>query len=199
MSFKGVRLTIIVFALALTLGLLFGGRWLYHSQALSRPLEDAVRAVPGVDAVVLGEHGQAFVIQVRLGQTQQLEDMIADLWRAIEAVDAKAPVELRISDTRNQNVENAFYDFHFHLQEAVATGNYSDLPARLAEVAVANRLTYERVYVGAEYVFVQLHQGEAALYEVVPRHIVEPDVMVDGGAGYRSGRTVTSAPWVGEG
>lgn len=197
MSFKGVRLTIIVFALALTLGLLFGGRWLYESQALSRPLEAVVAGVPGVTDVTLADQGGRFVIHVRLGQAQKLEDVVAQLWRAIDTVDEQAPVELRVSDLRNQAVENAYYDFHFHLQEAVATGRYADLPARLAEVAAANRLTYERVYVGPEYVFVQLHQGEAALYEILPRPSAEPGIGSD--ESYGTHRNVTTSPWVGEG
>lgn len=169
MSFKGVRLPVVVTILSLTLALLFGARWLYQNQALDRPVELAVRQVPGVVDVRVTDQGDTVKVAVKAADTPQLEEFVASLWRAIDSAGSGSKVQLQISDSRDAALQNAFYSFHFYLQEAVATGHYSDLPARLSQVAEAAHLSRARVFVGPDYVYLQMHQGDHSLYEVVPR------------------------------
>lgn len=169
MNLKGMRLTIILATLALTLAILFGVKWLYQDQALDRPLARAVGAVPGVTETVIAQRGDILQVRVKVSDTPEIETLVAGLWRAIDAVEGGRKVELLISDSRNPVLQEVYYDFHFFLQEAVATGFYSELPARLAEVAATDKVARARVYVAPDYVYVQLHQGDASLYEIVPR------------------------------
>jgi len=194
MDFKGVRIPIIMLTLFLTLAFLFGARWLYQHETLDRPLEDAVRAVDGVADVVLEERGGAVIVKVQAGDTARLEEFVAELWRAVESVEGERKVKLRISDTRNQHLQDLYYEFHFHLQEAVATGRYSNLPGELAGVMEGRNITRERVFVGPDYVYLQMHQGDACLYEVVPR---ASDVSFAPGGRAESERSVTVDPWEG--
>jgi hypothetical protein len=169
LNLKGMRLTIILATLALTLAILFGVKWLYQDQALDRPLARAVGAVPGVSETVIAQRGDILQVRVKVADTPEIETLVAGLWRAIDAVEGGRKVELLISDSRNPVLQEVYYDFHFFLQEAVATGFYSELPARLAEVAATDKVARARVYVAPDYVYVQLHQGDASLYEIVPR------------------------------
>jgi len=188
-----MRLTIILATLALTLAILFGVKWLYQDQALDRPLARAVGAVPGVIETAIAQRGDSLQVRVKVSDTPEIETLVAGLWRAIDAVEDDRKVELLISDSRNPVLQEVYYDFHFFLQEAVATGFYSELPARLAEVAATDKVARARVYVAPDYVYVQLHQGDASLYEIVPR---DPGQSVPGVA-----ETVTHSvvvrPWGG--
>ncbi len=194
MGFKGVRLPVILVTLALTLGVLFGGRWLYLNQALDRPLARAVLAVPGVKDVAVGQRSGTMVVRVKAGDAPRLEEFVVSLWQAIDSVDSTQGVDLQISDSRNQALQDVYYNFHFFLQEAVATGRYSELPARLSQVATPDKVTRARVYVGSDYVYLQLHQGEASLYEIVPR---QPEGAAPGPGQDVAVRSVTVCPWGG--
>lgn len=195
MNFKGVRYPVVAVTLVVTLVFLFGARWVYQRQALDRPLEAAVLAVPGVEEVVVGQRGDALVVRVRAGETPRLEDFVADLWRAIDRVQGGAGVELEISDSRTERLENVYHDLHFHVQEAVATGRYSELPARLEEVSAGTGLTRGRIFVGPDYVYLQLHQEEARLYEIIPRRAAGPSHPA--GSDGQPLRLVTVGPWQG--
>lgn len=193
MNLKGMRLTIILATLALTLAILFGVKWLYQDQALDRPLARAVGAVSGVTETVIAQRGDILQVRVKASDTPEIETLVAGLWRAIDAVEGGRKVELLISDSRNPALQEVYYDFHFFLQEAVATGFYSELPARLAEVAATDKVARARVYVAPDYVYVQLHQGDASLYEIVPR---DPGQSVPGAAETIT-RSVVVRPWGG--
>ncbi len=188
-----MRLTIILTTLALTLAILFGVKWLYQDQALDRPLARAVGAVPGVTETAIAQSGDSLQVRVKVADTPEIETLVAGLWRAIDAVEGGRKVELLISDSRNPVLQEVYYDFHFFLQEAVATGRYSELPARLAQVAATGKVARARVYVAPDYVYVQLHQGDASLYEIVPR---DPGQSVPGVAETVT-RSVIVRPWGG--
>ena len=194
MNFKGVRYPIILAVLALVLAVLFGGRWLYESQTMDRPLEQAIRSVPGVSDVRVVQRGDTVEVRVKAGDAGKLEEFVAQLWRAIDANERTRRVELRLSDSRVQALEDAYYSFHFSLQEAMATGLFSELPARLAEAAKPDVVGRSRIYVGTDYVYVQLHQGDAALYEIVPRSAAASG-SATAGATPAVPRLVTVAPW----
>jgi hypothetical protein len=194
MNFKGLRLQLIILTLVLGLALLFGVRWLYQDQALNRPLEQAVRSVPGVTDVSLGQQGDTIVVRVKAGDVPRLEELVASLWRSITAVEGRQNVRLQISDTRSEALQDAYYRLHFFLQEAVATGQYSTLPDRTAGIAEASGVTRHRVFVGPDYVYLQLHQGQSALYEIVPR---DPERFGSGSQGSTVVRLVTVEPWEG--
>ncbi len=187
-----MRLPIILVTLALTLAVLFGARWLYQSQAFDRPLGEAVRAVPGVADVVVGQQGDAVQVRVKAQDVPDLEQFVKSLWRAIDSVEPGQKVVLQLSDSRNRVLQDVYYSFNFYLQEAVATGRYSELPARLDQVATPDRVTRARVYVDTDYVYVQLHQGDASLYEIVPRETPNPAAA---GAVDVALHSITVSPW----
>jgi len=198
MSFKGVRIPIVVLTLSLTLVFLFGARWLYQREALDRPLEQAVRAVPGVEDAALDQQAGSLVVKVKAGDVARLEEFVARIWRAVESVKPARPVSLRLSDSRNQHLEDLYYEFHFFLQEAVATGRYSELPTDLARVTEGQSVSRRRVFVGPDYVYLQMHQGGASLYEIVPR-AADSGAPAGGGAASEPVRSVTVGPWEGAG
>lgn len=191
MSFKNIRFPIIIVALALTLGFLFGARWLYENQSLARPLEEALRAVRGVSDVALKDESAGLLVKVRVGDVPQLETLVSDIWQAVDSVGPSGNVNLELTDSRTQALQDVYYNFHFFLQEAMATGRYSELPARLKEVASAGGVDRYRVFVAPDYVYLQLHQGDANLYEIIPRQ-AEPAPEPDGALAARS---VSVRPW----
>ncbi len=187
-----MRLPIILIALALTLGTLFGARWIYQDQALDRPLAEAVRAVNWVEDVKISQRGDTIVVKVKTADVPRLEDFVQDLWRAVDSVENDQKVELELGDNRSQSLQEVYYDFHFFLQEAVATGRYSELPSSLAEVATPDKVTRSRVYVASDYVYVQFHQGEDALYAVIPR---QPQGSAQGDQAQSAPHSIIVSPW----
>jgi hypothetical protein len=190
LPFKGIRPRMILAALTLTLAILFGAKWIYMDQALHRPLAQAIAGTPGVVETIIAERGNSLQVRVKVADTPEIETFVASIWRAIDTVESGRKIELVISDSRSPALEEVFYAFHFFVQEAVATGSYSDLPLRLAQVAPPDKVARARVFVGSDYVYVQLHQSGSALYEIVPR---QPS----GLSGDAATRPVLVAPWGG--
>jgi len=199
MNLRSVRWPVVVAALVLTLGVLFGVRWLYESRALDRPILEAVRAVPGVSDVVVSRSGDVLEVKVKVGDVSALEQFVAELRQAVGPLAGGREVRIELSDTRTLELEKVYYDFHFYVQEAVATGRYSLLPTSLKEVAGPDKVTSARVFVDSDYVYVELHKDGSALYQVVPRAGTSGEMMsADQNAG-GSRISVTVRPWGGWG
>jgi len=193
LSLRGVRPLVVVLALVVTLGLLFGARWLYHRRTVSEPLAQAVGAVEGVQEVKVVQENDRLIVRARVGPTPRLEELVASIGRSLEQARVPEQVELVLSDTRTPELEAAFYDLHFFLQEAVTTGRYSELPARVNGLAEEGRVDRGRVFVSTDCVYVQLELGGSCLYEVIPRPAPSGELSLSNSSSFF--RRVSVSPW----
>lgn len=169
MTFRGYRIHIILIAFAVCLAVALGVQRLAHSQRVVAPLERAFMDIPGVTAVALVASGSSTDVVLEV-------DPAADIGSAYRAAQAAAAKHLGaglgrvvLADERTPALADAFYRVHLILQEGAATGRFTEMASRLADLAANLPVTDCRVYVDDQWVYVVLAADDGYLYEMIAR------------------------------
>lgn len=154
-------------ALAATLLLLFGSQAIWHTFAVAKPLDRAFAGVDGVQSVVR-QQDEPVVLQVTLVHVANIQTTYTALEQQAKRILGTSAFRIVIRDNRTPELEQVYHGLHFQIQEAIATGRFSDMADRIRQKADAAAVDAV-VYVDARHVYLQLNKGEAALYSVIPR------------------------------
>ncbi len=169
MKVKGFRLHIIILVALISFLLFFGGKFFYQRYFVLEPLLRQVRAIEGVEEVGVSYPGNGKLFTVSLGDVEDLMDTYGEINGQLEKVFEKQSYTLFLQDGRNEILEGVYHPIHFAIYEAIAQGNFTHLAAFVSEQAADNGLEKHRVTVDGERVYLQLHLGDAYLYEIVSR------------------------------
>ncbi len=169
MNFKRDNRLTFVIALAVTVAVLVAGQLLWQKYAVARPLGTGLQGIPGVTAANWAENKNGDItINVTLGSVDNLAKTYGEIGETAKTILGKRPAAINLTDSRTPELETLYHAVHFHLQEAVATGNFSAMADRV-DAKARDAGAQARVYVDARSVYLQLHKADAALYAVVPR------------------------------
>ncbi len=169
MNFKRDNRLTFVIALAVTVAVLVAGQLLWQKYAVARPLGSGLQGIPGVTAASWDENKNGdTTINVTLGDVDNLARTYGEIGETAKTILGKHPARITLTDSRTPELEEIYHAVHFHLQEAIATGNFSAMADRVDAKARAGGAE-ARVYVDARNVYLQLHKADASLYAVVPR------------------------------
>ncbi|NLJ33119.1 MAG: hypothetical protein GX349_00775 [Firmicutes bacterium] len=169
MNIKGFRLHIIIAVALISILLFFAGKYCYQRYLVLEPLLKQVRAIEGVRDVQVSSLGGGRLFLVSLGDVEDLVDIYGKIDGQLAEVFEEQSYALHLLDARNEKLEEVYHSIHFAIYEAIDRGNFTHLADVVAKQALANGMGKYRVTVDGERVYLQLHLGEAYLYEIVPR------------------------------
>ncbi|MDT8901582.1 hypothetical protein [Anaeroselena agilis] len=169
MNFKRDNRLAFVIALAVTVATLVAGQLLWQKYAVARPLDSGLQGIAGVTAASWDESKNGDItINVTLGGVDNFAKTYGEIGETAKTILGKRPARINLVDSRTPELETLFHAVHFHLQEAVATGNFSAMAERVDAKARAAGAD-ATMYVDARNVYLRLTRGGASLYAVVPR------------------------------
>ncbi len=168
----------------LTSGLLFGGGFLYEKIFQRDPLQKWVRSNPAVSAFQLQEQGEGLSLELKLDpeQVNNLQALLEPILREVLARKGKAVTKVSILNEPSPALAEIYYKLSFALEETKATGEYNTLYEVLQSLQVKAQEADFRVYLGADFLYVQLKQGKDAYFTVLPRNNGATGLAVAGGA-----------------
>ncbi|HHV61838.1 MAG TPA: hypothetical protein GXX51_04255 [Firmicutes bacterium] len=174
MKYRGLNISVIVAAFAITLGAIMGMKYLAFKAQVEKPLNEFLRGSRVVKSYSVTESKEGFELDITLDEVDDLRATYLELRDGARAIMGDRLKTIVIKDTRTRELENVYYRVHFAIYEAIFTGSFQNM-ARLvdAEARIA-RLDRYRVRVDGDNVYLQLHKGRAYLYEIVPRGLAQP-------------------------
>jgi len=181
-SWRQFRLGLALVVFAVTIILLIGGQGLAKSVRVDRPLARELDSIAGVLDHALAQGTDGAHLELTLARVPDLEQTITRVLAAVAERQEEPVVEVVIHDHR-QGLGAAYYDLRFGLEEAMATGRYTALQKDLHRLARQYHLDRALAYLGQGFVYVQLEQGSAYLYQVLPRPEREAQPAAEGGGG----------------
>lgn len=164
MNLQGIRWKIVVQAFLLTFILCLGGARVYRKEAIIKPLEQRLRALPGVHFVeVVPEENQ---VKITLGVDSGvvLQKLLGDVRKG----EVGRVASLVLLDHPSEELLWAFGSMQFSIQEAIVLGNFLEMGQRIAKEARKKEVEY-RLMLDEEYIYLSLWQGEFFLHRVVSR------------------------------
>ncbi len=170
MQFKGIRWLAVALAAVLLLGLLLGGRLVYDRVTADQPLFKSLSELKEVKASKIDNNtANSLDIRIELNAVDDLAVSCERMAAAVAPVAGTKPYRLLLTDNRSAALAAAYHQIHFALQEGVATGDFTAMGARVSNYLNEAGLSEHRITVARDFVFVQIHQGDAYLYEIIPR------------------------------
>lgn len=182
MNLQNLRWPIVIVAMAVSLGTLFGGGYLVKSQTVEEPLKAVLQGGDSIDSFTVERLEERRVIIVRLKDTPDLERTYGSLDSAVRKVLKATPYKLSVEDRRNPELEEIYRRVNLFVHEALATGHFAAMADRVEQEA-ARGGARARLSVDGDRVYLQLHKEGAYLYSVMdrPKPAVVPAFRTTGG------------------
>lgn len=169
MQFQGLRVHVILLALAAGMVLLFGLQWMYNFSQVDKPLKVFFARQAEIKGYELEENGGRLRISVALGPVANLRETYARIEEGVKDILGGRPFDLDIRDNRDSRLIDDFYRLHYDLEEALATGEFTAMSTELTRKEQDLGLNDLKVFVDSRYLYVQLMRGNRYLYEILPR------------------------------
>ncbi|HPZ12928.1 MAG TPA: hypothetical protein PLK04_01675 [Bacillota bacterium] len=169
MKLPDINIKVVLASVAVAAVLLFGGREVFLRTSVAMPMDRAFASMSEIESYSFERSAYGAVVEVKLGNVEDLSETVRKVEAAVAKVPADGRLWVRISDTRDVLLQDVYYRMHFDIEEAIATGSFSDLKRRADEKAWQAGLSGCVVQVDADNVYVSLENGEHRLYAVVSR------------------------------
>ena len=161
---KRQMITLAVAFLA-TVGVLFGGQALNSKFRVDDPLQHEVMAIRGVQHFKLVPDKDNVRVELKLGKVSNLETILDRINDKVLHYHGKPVTDFQIVSRSDSQLEQARYQLSFYLEEAAVSGRYIQLKDALDAMKGINA----RVYLGQDFIYIQLEQGSHYFYQAVPR------------------------------
>ncbi|HBN96430.1 MAG TPA: hypothetical protein DDZ66_09010 [Firmicutes bacterium] len=184
MHFRGFRVqrALLVFVVVFIVGL--GVQYLHQQTQVIHPLREQLQDIPGVLSIELEEgpsrRGSRMLVSLDIEQDASLAIVFERVYQTL--ISTGGDYAIRVQDAPNSAILSLFQRIQIALEEAIMTGEFTALEARVQELAdtagVAWQLGLDR-----EFVYLSLTEGENTLRRVISRDTDQGkiQVFIDGG------------------
>ncbi|MCX7780552.1 MAG: hypothetical protein N2491_06510 [Negativicutes bacterium] len=171
MDFKSKNWAVVLATIMLTVAVLGGGQLLWQKYAVAKPLDTVLQGIDGV-AKVAHDGGSRKDDTVKIYVTLQHAANLQKTYTAIMEVAGNAlggkRFKVIVADTRTPELEQLSYLVQPHIQEAVATGMFTQMASYIQEQAAAKNVAAQ-VFIDSANIYLKLAKDGAELYQIVPR------------------------------
>ncbi|WP_374713704.1 hypothetical protein [Symbiobacterium terraclitae] len=182
MNLRQLRWPVVLAALVVTLGGLFGGGHLVRSRTVDQPLAAALSGVDGLESYRVERVGDIQEIVLLPGPGADLKETYRAAERQVRQILKDAPHAIVVADRRGESLSAVADRLDLYVAEGVATGAYAAMADRIA-AEVAPIGAEAEVAVDSRRVYVAVRLGDEYLYSVVDRPALRTGTAAGGGAG----------------
>jgi len=167
---KVKQIILIGIIFAVTTGLLFGGERLAELFFERNPLNTKADSIQEITEYKINEDQASgeLILTLRLSDLDNLQATVEPFLKEVEKVKGRKITKVEVESPLAPELQEAFYELSFSLEEARTTGKYKSLFTDLREMEEKNQGQY-RVFIGRDFFYVQLKQGGGRYYAVVSR------------------------------
>jgi hypothetical protein len=166
---KAANLRIISVTFLVTLLLTLGAQRVLYRHRVADPLLRRVETISGVASAQITDMGNRRGIAIELEPGSDFRSA----YRAARDMAANslgnAFSGITVLDNRDQTLIDSFYRMHFHVQQGIATGQFTAMADGVSAIAREDNLTQQQVFVGEDSIYIHLSHGNHHLYEVICR------------------------------
>lgn len=156
---------------------------MYEKLFRRNPLEKWVRTIPAISDFQLQEQEEGLSLKVKLDprQVENLQATIEPFLREVLSRKKQPVTEVLIANEPPAELAEVYYKLSFALEEARMTGEYNTLYGVLQSLQAEEGEGDFRVYLGAEFLYVQLKKGNNSYFTVLPKAETPGGIGMTGG------------------
>jgi len=171
MDLRNRRWLMVIGIVMMTVAVLGGGQMLWQKFAVSKPLDTVLQGINGVEKVVRengGKKEDPVKITVTLKNAENLQKTYTGIIEGSAGVLGGKKFKIAITDTRSAELEQFSYAVQPHIQEAMATGAFTQMVGKINELAAAKGIAVQ-IFIDNRNIYLQLSKDGAELYHVTAR------------------------------
>lgn len=187
MFHKKKRIKQIIFGVLIflaTTGVLFAGERLAEGFLHRNPLQKEAKMIPEITDYQLIEDQSTgeLCLVLSLSGVDNLQETVEPFIKKVERIKGRRVKQVEVKSPSTPELRDVYYELSFLLEEARISGRYQTLFTGLREMQreAGDRF---RVYIGQQFLFVQLERGAGHYYAVLPKraHLFNTGVLEGGG------------------
>lgn len=164
-QFKDLRLWLVLIVFLGTVGVLFGGQKLAAKYQAENPTRRAIEAIDEVRDFKVKQLSDGLTVEINLDKVSNLESLLEGIKEKVEAHYNRPVRNFKITGRPDRKLRQIRYNISFYLEEALASGRYIQLKEALEDYQPVKA----RVYLGTDFIYLQLENDDHYLYEAIPR------------------------------
>lgn len=168
MQIKGLRIYIVIAAVAVTLAVLLTIQFAHQKYNVEQPLFKLYSQTKLVNDVKLEEKGNSVTVVLDVKETDNLRAAYQELNKYTREIMGNTDFTIQLKDKRSKILEQAYYESQFIIYEAIAKGEFT----RMAEVIQKNADKVGAralVFIDEKNIYVEFIKDGSYLYEIIPR------------------------------
>lgn len=165
-----LRLLPILLALVGSSALLFGGWFVYHSQAMEDPLNHLLDQTPGVENVKANISNQKATVNLKLGSQANLREIVHNIAKDGSSIIGTRSLDIKVESNTTPALEEWWSRALFDVAQAMETSQYAVIPTSLTEKAGQLEGLKVDTEMDEKNVYVRLTDGEHSKYVILPRN-----------------------------
>ncbi len=168
MAKRSFRWEFVALWTVLTLAILSLGYSAYLKMEVVGPLQRALERDVDVRNVGVRSKNGVTVLELELGKVDDLPRTYTRLREAAEEKLGDA-FRLEIADSRDEELEDAYYSVHYYLEEASVRGNFGEMIDSCRGLLKDQGLEDYKISLDEGHIFIQMAHGDNYLYAVLAR------------------------------
>ena len=158
--------------MVITVACLYAGQALWQNYAVGQPIDKALKGIAGVEKVSWNKGSNindTINIDVTLKNTDNIKKTYDEIYTKIEETIKGGEFALKIGDNRTAELEQAYYDIDYYIQQAVMDGDFPLLAEKAKQIA-GSIGSKAKVYVDDQNVYLQLDKDGHSLFSITARN-----------------------------
>ena len=183
MTFRGIRLKLVVVVLILCLGIFFAGNYYFNHYRLNSSLEEVLNSVEEIEKVVIENEAQPREIVLTFRGVDDLRSVYREINDILSEKLGPEDYVISLNGATDPSLKEAYDKIHLLIYETIITGEFSKLATELELLKEEAELTSALISVDHDNIYLQLSTEQEDLYKVIAREIkVDWSSLAGGGA-----------------
>ena len=166
---KNIRWPVVLIAFLFLISVFYGFQFYQQKQTVEEPLTQLFAGKEEVKAVNISHQGDTMEIILELEYVDNLREEKNIIHKEVTKILGDRKYQITLVDHRNKELEEIYYQVHYHLQEAAVKGNYVEMSEKVEEIMAGYNVEDYRLIVGEDKIYFQVKQAGHYLFEIVSR------------------------------
>ncbi|MFZ5649758.1 MAG: hypothetical protein ACOY4I_02740 [Bacillota bacterium] len=168
MQWNGIKVPVVVLALLVGMGALWGAQWLFNRFNYERPLTRVLQENGDIASYKINDQGPVLEVEVKLRKVENIQESYNKLSGSLRDIVGSRSVKITIKDDRDAVLEGICYQTRLAAYEALERGNFLEMEGFIAQRA-AREGARARVFLDHDRMYIQINHDNKYLYEIISR------------------------------
>ena len=171
MTFKGIRLKLVVVVLILCLGIFFAGNYYLNHYRLNNSLEEMLSSIDEIEEVKIENDAQPRKIVLTLREVDDLRSIYKEINQILAEKLGSEDYDITLNESTDETLAEIYNEVHLLIYETIITGEFSKLATQLELLKEEADLKSAQISVDHDNIYLELSTEQDHLYKVIEREI----------------------------